>query len=167
MTGEMKRSSHAAGEGFRHRFCRARWWVFAARRLMESEVESLTAPRGERPGAVNHRIGYRDRSGRPAPAQLSCACRSSAKACIPGISGTSAHGRAGARCGDPRSLCPGCRDALDRRAGEGDGDEGHFREPEPAPAKAGVSDCASCVYTTPWGAIYGSVEFGQRWFAQA
>jgi hypothetical protein len=44
-------------------FCCARWWGFAAQRMMELEVESLTgAANGERsPNPINHRNGYRDR----------------------------------------------------------------------------------------------------------
>ena len=55
---------------------------FAAQRLMELEVESLTgAAHGERsPDRINHRNGYRTGSGRPAPGRSSCASQSCARA---------------------------------------------------------------------------------------
>ena len=54
---------------------------FAAQRLMELDVESLTgAAHGARdPDRINHRNGHRDRSGRRAPAWSSCASRSCAR----------------------------------------------------------------------------------------
>ena len=55
---------------------------FAAQRLMELEVESLTgAAHGERsPERINHRNGYRERTGRRAPGRSSCASPSCARA---------------------------------------------------------------------------------------
>jgi len=55
---------------------------FAAQRLMELESESLYgAGHGERSDARrNHRNGYRDATGRPAPAPSSCASPSCAAA---------------------------------------------------------------------------------------
>jgi hypothetical protein len=55
---------------------------FAAQRLMELEVESLTgAAHGERsPERINHRNGYRDRIWEIAPGRSSCASQSCARA---------------------------------------------------------------------------------------
>ena len=55
---------------------------FAAQRLMELEVEGLTgAGYGEKsPERCVQRNGYRDRTGRPAPARSSCASPSCARA---------------------------------------------------------------------------------------
>jgi putative transposase len=54
---------------------------FAAQRLMELEVESLTgAAHGERsPDRVNHRNGYRDRDWETRAAASSCASPSSGR----------------------------------------------------------------------------------------
>jgi hypothetical protein len=57
---------------------------FAAQRLMELEVESLTgATHGERsPERINHRNGFASGFGRPAPGPSSCASPSCARAVI-------------------------------------------------------------------------------------
>jgi transposase-like protein len=57
---------------------------FAAHRLMELEVESLTgAAHGERsPERIKHRNGYRDRVCETAPGPSSCASPSCARAVI-------------------------------------------------------------------------------------
>ena len=55
---------------------------FAAQRLMELETDALCgAGHGERTAErINQRNGFRDRTGRPAPARSSCASRSCARA---------------------------------------------------------------------------------------
>ena len=71
---------------------------FAAQRLMELEVESQTgAAYGEKtPERLAQRNGYRDRIGRPAPAQSTAHSQAAQGLLLPGLPGAAPHGREGA-----------------------------------------------------------------------
>ena len=99
------------------------------------------AAHGERtPDRINHRNGYRDRSlGDPRRHGRAEDPEAAEGELLPRLSGAAADGREGADGSDPGGLHPGRVDPLGRRPGAGHGDVRHLQEPEPAPAKAGVS----------------------------
>ena len=105
---------------------------FAAHRLMELEVESLTgAAHGERSA---ERIDPPQRLSRPRlgdPRRDGGAAHPEAAQgqLLPGLPGAAPDGREGADGGDPGGLRPGRLDPLGRRAGQGDGHDRHLQEP--------------------------------------
>src|SRR5258705_3844107 len=89
---------------------------FAAQRLMELEVESLTgAAHGERsPDRINHRNGYRTGSGRPRRGGRAAHPKAAQEQLLPGVPGTAAPRRESPRRGCPGGLRARRVDALGR-----------------------------------------------------
>ena len=106
--------------------------AFAAERLMDLEVETLTgAPAGARsPERLNHRNGYRERAwdtragpDRPRHPQAAQGLL------LPGLPRAAAHGREGAHGGDPGGLCPWDLDPGRGRPRQSHGRVRHLQEP--------------------------------------
>ena len=104
---------------------------FAAQRLMELEVESLTgAAHGERsPERINHRNLSRSRLGDPRGHRRATSPQAPKGELLPGVSRTTPDGREGAGCGDPKGLCPGGVHPFGRGTGQGYGHDRDFQEP--------------------------------------
>src|SRR5436190_3104945 len=101
---------------------------FAAQRLMELEVGSLTgAAHGERsPDRINHRNGYRDRNWETRAGAVELRIPKLRKSSyFPAFFGTAPDGRKGAHRGAPRGLYPGRVNPLGRRTGQS---HGHDRD---------------------------------------
>src|SRR5687768_14387872 len=105
---------------------------FAAKRLMELEVEGLTgAGYGEKsPERLAQRNGYRERDWETRAGTVELHPQASHRELLPRLPRAAPVGREGPDRGDPGSLHPGDLDALGRQPGQGDGDERDIQEPD-------------------------------------
>jgi len=104
---------------------------YVAQRLMELDTEGLCAAAyGERsPERANSRNGYRERLWETRAGAVDLKIPKLRKGSYFPLPRAAAHGQEGARSRDPRSLHPGCVDALGGRARQGHGNERHQQEP--------------------------------------